>query len=157
MHGVCSMARDVDEITGIIIESSIRIHQFLGPGLLESVYKDVLPRDLRRRGLRVEQERIVPFEFEGMRFNQGLKVDVLVEDEVVVELKSVERLAPVHFKQTLTYLRLLDKRVGLLITFGQATLKEGLHRIVNRYVRSAASPLNKSHAEIAEEEHKTES
>ena len=115
----------------LIIEASIAIHEKLGPGLLESVYQAVLPQALARRGLLVEAQRNVPFEFEGMRFQQGLTVDLLVDGQVVVELKSVEKLAPVHFKQVVTYLRLLDLRVGLLVNFGGATLKEGLHRIVN--------------------------
>ena len=123
----------LNDISGQILDASLKLHQKLGPGLLESVYHAVLARELDRRGLAVEVHRTIPFEFEGMRFDHGLCIDLLVDQRIVVELKSVEKLAPVHFKQVLTYLRLLDLRVGLLINFGAASLKEGFHRIVNNY------------------------
>jgi GxxExxY protein len=125
--------RDVDDITGEIVDAAYQVHTRLGPGLLESVYGVVMGRDLGRRGLRVEPHKVVAFEFDGMRFERGLRVDLLVEDRVVVELKSVEVLAPVHLKQVLTYLRLLKLPVGLLINFGAATLKQGVRRVVNNY------------------------
>ena len=127
------MSKDLNAVTGEIVDAALRIHEALGPGLLESVYQSVLERELDRRGLHVAAQCNVPFEFEGMHFQQGLTVDLLVERAVIVELKSVEKLAPVHFKQVLTYLRLLDYRVGLLINFGGARLKDGLHRIANNY------------------------
>ncbi len=133
--------RDVDEITGEIVDAAYHIHTGLGPGLLESVYEVVLSKQLERRGLKVERQKTVSFEFDGIRFDQGFRVDLLVDDRVVVELKSVEDLAPVHSKQVLTYLRLLNQPVGLLINFGESTLKQGLHRIVNHYKPSASSPL----------------
>jgi GxxExxY protein len=135
-HGLLEpdrMPRSLRETTGEIIDAAVKLHVGLGPGLLESVYQAVLARDLERRGLLIQAGRTVPFEFDGMRFSQGLSVDLLVEGQVVVELKSMEKIAPVHFKQVLTYLRLLNLRVGLLINFGAPTLKEGLHRIVNGY------------------------
>jgi iron complex transport system substrate-binding protein len=128
---------ETNRITGVIVDVAYRIHCDLGPGLFESVYGVVMPRMLERRGLKVERHKLVTFEFDGMRFDHGLRVDLLVEDQVVVELKSVETLAPVHGKQVLTYLRLLDLPVGLLINFGAATLKDGLRRIVNSRIRSA--------------------
>jgi iron complex transport system substrate-binding protein len=131
----------LDEITGIVIDESIRIHRELGPGLLESVYEVVLARALQRRGLQVERQKVVRFEYDGMVFDEGLKVDLLVEGCVVVELKSVERLAPVHAKQTLTYIRLMNLHVGLLINFGGETLKEGLKRIVNQLAPEQSSAL----------------
>jgi len=135
------MTREIDEITGEIIDAAYKLHTGLGPGLLESVYEAVLARSLERRGLKVERQKAVAFDFDGMHFDDGLRVDLLVDDAVIVELKSVEKLAPVHSKQVLTYLRLLDLPVGLLVNFGGATLKEGLHRIVNGYVPStSASP-----------------
>ena len=97
--------------------------------------------DLERRGLRVDRQRTIAFQFDGLEFDEGLCPDLIVEDQVVVELKSVERLAPVHHKQTLTYLRLLDLRVGLLINFGAALLKQGIHRIVNKYEPDRSSRL----------------
>src|SRR5262249_23720527 len=109
--------------------------------LLESVYEAVLARELQRRGLRVERQAPVSFVFDEMHFDEGFRADLLVESNVIVELKSHEKLAPVHSKQTLTYLRLMNLPVGLLIKFGGATLKEGLQRIVNGYVPSpSASP-----------------
>jgi len=131
---------ELDDVTGTIVDAAVKLHQGLGPGLLESVYETVLARDLERRGLRVERQKTVVFEYDGLRFDEGLRVDLLVEQMVVVELKSVETLASVHKKQVLTYLRLLNLPVGLLINFGAPTLKEGLHRIVNDLPPSA-SPL----------------
>lgn len=130
--------RDLDEVTGEIVDAAYHIHTGLGPGLLESVYEVVLAKSLERRGFKVERQKPVAFEFDGVLFEEGFRVDLLVDDRVVVELKSVEALAPVHSKQVLTYLRLLKQPVGLLINFGESTLKQGLHRIVNNY--SSASP-----------------
>ena len=133
--------RQLDEITGAIVDASLKIHRELGPGLLESVYEMVLARALERRGLPVERQKVIRFEYDGLVFDEGLRLDLLVDGCVVVELKSVERLAPVHHKQVLTYLRLLQLPVGLLINFGGATLKEGLHRIVNQLPASASPRL----------------
>lgn len=133
--------RDIDEITGIIIDEAIKVHRGLGPGLLESVYEVVLSRALEKRGLSVERQKAVSFEYDNIRFDEGFRVDLLVEECVVVELKSVEKLAPVHSKQLLTYLRLLNQPVGLLLNFGAPTLREGLHRIVNNLTPSASSRL----------------
>jgi GxxExxY protein len=122
---------EVDDITGAIVEVSIDIHRRLGPGVFESVYETVLASVLERRGLRVERQRPVAFTFDGIRFDQGFRLDLVVEDTVVVEVKSIDRLAPVHRKQLLTYLRLADLRVGLLLNFGADTMKEGLKRVEN--------------------------
>ena len=131
----------LDDITGEIVDASIRLHQDLGPGLLESVYEAILSKVLTRRGLTVERQKPVCFEYDGISFDDGFRVDLLVEGRVVVELKSVEKVAPVHSKQLLTYLRLMNLPVGLLINFGAATLKEGLHRIVNNLDFSASPRL----------------
>jgi GxxExxY protein len=136
----------LDDVTGTIIDAALRIHRELGPGLLESVYECILQRDLLRRGLRVDRQKTIAFDFDGMHFDEGLKVDLLVNDAVVVELKSVENLLPVHKKQVLTYLRLLRRPVGLLINFGAPTLKEGLHRIVNKLPASASPRLRVNQA-----------
>jgi len=130
---------ELDDITGAIVDASVRIHRELGPGLLEGVYEVVLARALERRGLQVVRQRVVCIEYDGMVFEEGFRADLVVEDRVVVELKSVERLAAVHSKQLLTYLRLMHLPVGLLINFGAVTLKEGLHRVVNG-LPSSASP-----------------
>jgi GxxExxY protein len=131
----------LDDITGAIIDTAIKIHKELGPGLLESVYEVVLARSLERRGFRLERQKAVPFEYDGMVFEEGFRVDLLVEDVVVVELKSIETVTAVHSKKVLTYLRLMDLRVGLLINFGEETLKDGLHRIVNKLPPSASPRL----------------
>ncbi len=104
-----------------------------GPGLLESVYRHVLAHELRKRGLRVEAEVPIPVVWESVQLDVGFRADLIVEGMVVVELKSVEAVAPVHRKQVLTYLRLMDLRVGLLINFGAETLREGVTRVVNGY------------------------
>ena len=123
--------KTLDEITGSIVDAAIKLHQGLGPGLLESVYECLLAKELSRRGFRVERQKQISFDFDGLHFDEGFRADLLVEGRVVVELKSVETISPVHKKQLLTYLRLLHLPVGLLINFGSATLREGLHRIVN--------------------------
>lgn len=132
---------NVEELTAIVVDAAFHIHKELGPGLLESVYEAVLARALEKRGLRVERQKTVVFEYDGMRFDDGLRVDLLVNGELVVELKSVETLAAVHPKQLLTYLRLLGLPLGLLINFGAATFKEGCRRVVNGPQSFASSRL----------------
>ena len=132
---------ELDDITGAVVDAALRIHKELGPGLLESVYEAVLARALERRGFRVERQKLIRFEYDGMVFDEGFRTDLLVDGRVVVELKSVEKLAPVHGKQVLTYLRLMNLPVGLLINFGAATLKEGLQRIINNLPTSASPRL----------------
>jgi len=119
----------------------MKIHIALGPGLLESVYEIVLAKALEKRGFQVERQKKIRFEYHGTVFEDAFRVDLLVEGRVIVEIKSVETLAPVHGKQTLTYLRLMHLPVGLLINFGAATLKEGLHRVVNNLSPSASPRL----------------
>lgn len=114
-----------------IVDSAYRIHTALGPGLLESVYDAILAFELDRRGLRVERQRPIPVVYENIRIDTGFRADLVVEDKVIVEVKSVEALAPVHKKQLLTYLRLADKRLGLLINFHVPLIKDGITRIVN--------------------------
>lgn len=124
----------------------------MGPGLLESVYTVLLGQELARRGLHVERNRPLSFEYDGLRFDRGLRIDLLVDHRVVVELKSVEKLAPVHAKQILTYVRLLQLPVGLLINFGGATLKEGIQRVVNRYAPDSSSSL-RVNSQVGDMEH----
>jgi len=131
----------LDSITAEIVDAAVKLHRALGPGLLESVYEAVLTRDLERRGLAVEAQKPVAFDYDGLRFSEGFRVDLLVASQVVVEIKSVEGLLPVHHKQLLTYLRLMNLPVGLLINFGAPTIKEGLRRIVNGFQPSGNSAL----------------
>ena len=122
-----------NEVSGFILDTSIKLHQDLGPGLLESIYEVVLAQRLRNAGLKVETQKPISFIFDGITFENGFKVDLLVEDLVVIELKSVEVLAPVHSKQLLTYLKLMNLHLGLLINFGAPILRNGYHRIINGY------------------------
>jgi GxxExxY protein len=114
-----------------IVDAAYRIHTTFGPGLLESVYDTVLAYELGRRGLRTVRQQAIPVVYENVRIDAGFRADMIVEDKVIVEVKSVELVAPVHKKQLLTYLRLADKRLGLLINFQVALIKEGITRIVN--------------------------
>ena len=114
-----------------IVDAAFRIHTTLGPGLLESVDQTVLAYELGRRGLRTVSQQPIPVVYENVRIDTGFRADLVVEDKVIVEIKSIELLAPVHKKQLLTYLRLADKRLGLLINFHVALIKDGITRIVN--------------------------
>ena len=114
-----------------IVDAAFRIHTTLGPGLLESVYHAVLAYELAQRGLRTVSQQAIPVVYRTIRIDIGFRADLIVEDRVIVEIQSVEVLAPVHRKQLLTYLRLADKRLGLLINFNAALIKDGIFRIVN--------------------------
>ncbi len=105
------------------------VYNDLGPGLLESVYEEALVYELQQRGLKVERQKQVPIIYKGCKLNTDLRLDLVVEDQIIVELKSVEELRPIFFKQTKTYLRLMNKRIGLLVNFGEYDMKEGVHRI----------------------------
>lgn len=121
----------LNEITGIIIEEAIEVHKELGPGLLESVYEEALYFCLKERGLKVERQKVIPVLFKGIKLEQGFRADLIVEDIVIVELKSQEIIPPVHYKKLLTYLRLSSSKVGLLINFYEELLKNGIKRIIN--------------------------
>jgi GxxExxY protein len=121
-----------NEISGAIIDVAIKVHKRLGPGLLESVYRNVMAYELEKRGLMIQKEVPIPVEWEEVRLEIGFRADLIVENKVIVEMKSIENVAPVHFKQLLTYLRIADKRLGLLINFGEELLKNGIYRVVNK-------------------------
>mgnify|MGYP003384349420 CR=1 FL=1 len=125
--------KQIDQITGDVVNLAIRLHKTLGPGLLETVYETVLAAKLIEMGYKVDRQKAVDFEFEGISFTGAFRIDLLVNDQLILEIKSVERLNPVHAKQLLTYLRLTKQPVGLIINFGGATLKEGIKRLVNNY------------------------
>ena len=120
-----------NEISKVVVDAAYKIHTTLGPGLLESVYEVVLEYELNKRGLHVVRQVSMPVVYESLKIDDGYRADLLVEMKVVVELKSVEAVAPVHKKQLLTYLRLADKRLGLLINFGAPLIKDGITRVVN--------------------------
>jgi len=123
-----------NEITGTIVDAAIDIHRRLGPGLLESVYRKVLAYELRKRAFDVLEEVPIPVVWEEVKLEVGFRADLVVNGMVIVELKSTQSVAPVHKKQLLTYLRLADMRVGLLINFGEELVKNGIHRVVNKFV-----------------------
>jgi iron complex transport system substrate-binding protein len=131
--------KDIDQISGDVLDAAYRLHRDIGPGLLESVYEAILAAKLAAMGYRVERQRPADIEYEGLRFDGAFRIDLLIDERLIVEIKSVERLTPVHAKQLLTYLRLTRQPVGLLINFAGATLKEGVRRIVNDH-RPSASP-----------------
>ncbi len=120
-----------NEISYKIIGAAIELHKKLGPGLLESVYENALAYDLREISLKILQQVPMPLIYKEVKMEAGFRLDLLVEDKVIVEIKSVEILAPVHYSQLLTYLRLSNKKLGLLINFNSEVLKSGIHRIVN--------------------------
>ena len=119
------------ELTGKIIGIAISLHRAVGPGLLESVYENALAYDLKEEGLNVQQQAPMPFVYKEVKQDIGYRIDLLVNDRVIVEVKSVEALAPIHFAQTLTYLRLSELELGLLINFNTKVLKNGIHRLIN--------------------------
>ena len=133
--------RDVETISADVVDAALHLHRDLGPGLLESVYEAILAAKLASRGYDVSRQQPVDIEYDGLSFEAAFRVDLIVDQRVLVEIKSVERLNAAHGKQLLTYLRLTKQPLGLLINFGGDTLKEGLRRIVNDYRPSAPSRL----------------
>ena len=122
---------DQYEIAKSVLDAAFRIHRELGPGLLESVYEAVLARELSRKGFTVVRQQSVTIRFEELQFDEGFRADLVINGLVIVELKSVEKLHPVHAKQLLTYLKLMGLKLGLLINFNEALLKDGIKRVVN--------------------------
>jgi len=121
-----------NEIAHQIVDAAFKVHTVLGPGLLESVYETALAYELEKRGLRVSRQQAIPVYFEEVHLDDGFRADLVIEGKVIIEIKSVDLLAPVHYKQLLTYLRLADHRLGLLINFNEVLIKDGTHRVVNR-------------------------
>ena len=128
---------DIEELASAAIDCGLRLHRDLGPGLLESVYEALLAGSLARRGFAVARQVSVPIAYDGLVFRDAFRADLVVEGMLLIELKSVERLAPLHAKQLLTYLRLTRKPLGLLMNFGAPTFKEGLKRIVNNHAEAS--------------------
>ena len=120
-----------NEIAAVILDAAFKIHRTLGPGLLESVYQATLDFELKKRGLSVVQQVGLPVYYENIKLELGFRVDLIVGDKVIIEIKSVEALAPVHRKQLLTYLRLMNLHLGLLLNFNVELLKNGIQRVVN--------------------------
>ena len=120
-----------NEIAKEVVDAAFQVHKTLGPGLLESVYEVILAHELRKRGFEIQRQLPVPITYDGLKFEEGFRVDIFVNRLVVIELKSVEAIAKVHKKQLLTYLRLMDCKLGLLINFGDSLIKDGISRVVN--------------------------
>jgi len=120
-----------NELSKIIVNTAYQIHYELGPGLLESVYEEIMSYELCEQGLKVERQKEIPVIWNDLKMNVGFRADLIVENKVIIELKSVEAIAPVHPKQLLTYLKLTDLKLGLLINFNEPLIKKGITRIVN--------------------------
>jgi GxxExxY protein len=158
-HEDTKARRDAEELSAIVVDCGYKLHVEAGPGLLESVYEVVLARMLTEHGIEVKRQVPVPIRLMGMTFEEGFRADLLVEDKLLVELKSVENLFPVHSKQVLTYLRLLKLPLGLLINFGSATFKDGCKRIVNgpqSFVSSRLRVNQESHSKARSHEEEEE-
>ena len=120
-----------NEIGRIVVDVAIAVHRALGPGLLETVYEAVLAYELSKRGLSVKRQVAIPIVYEGLEFDEGFRADIIVENKVILELKSVEKMSPAHRKQIQTYLRLTGMKLGFLLNFGAALMKDGIKRAVN--------------------------
>lgn len=128
--------RRINDLSRIVVDCAMKIHMELGPGLLESAYEALLENELKKRGVSVQRQIPVPLVWDGVKLPEGFRADMIVEGVLLIEIKSVEHVSPAHFKQVLTYLRLTDLRLGLLINFGEAQLKDGIRRVVNKLPES---------------------
>ena len=124
----------LNKLSGIILDCSIEVHRNLGPGLLESVYEVCLCRELSLKGIRFQRQVLLPFNYKGEKLDADYRIDILIEDEIIIELKSVEQMNPVYEAQLLTYLKLADKKLGLLINFNVPRLIDGFKRMLNGYL-----------------------
>ncbi|HMM80169.1 MAG TPA: GxxExxY protein [Pyrinomonadaceae bacterium] len=124
---------EIDRLTETVIGAAIEVHREIGPGLLESAYEECLAFELSLRGLRFERQKPLPVRYKGVNLDCGYKLDLLVENELILEIKAVSSLLPIHEAQVLSYLRMMDLRVGLLLNFHATVLKNGLKRIVNKF------------------------
>ena len=120
-----------NEIGKVVVDAAITLHKELGSGLLETVYEVILARELENRGLAVKRQLRIPIEYHGIKFEEGFRADIVVENKVILELKSVECITKAHKKQVLTYLKLAERKLGYLLNFGEALMKNGIFRIVN--------------------------
>lgn len=129
------MSEALEKLATLAIDCGFRLHNELGPGLLESVYEACLCESLAEQGLFVERQKPIPIRYKGVALNEGFRADLLIERDLLIELKSTERYAPVHAKQVITYLRLMNLPLGLLMNFGAPTFKQGVKRLANNYYR----------------------
>ena len=132
----------INEITGQTVDACYKIHSDLGPGLLESVYEIILYHELKSRGFKVNRQVPIPIEYKGIKFDKGFVADLIVNDTVILELKSIRETSDVDKKQLLTYLKLTDKSIGLLLNFGEALMKHGITRIINGYLPKSPNSVS---------------
>jgi GxxExxY protein len=121
---------ETEEVASTIVDAAFTVHSTLGPGLLESVYEQCLAYELTERGLQFQRQIVLPIEYKRLRIDGGLRLDMVVEDRMIVEMKAVDKLAPVHMAQILTYMRLTGLRLGFLVNFNVSLIKDGIHRVV---------------------------
>lgn len=141
---------DIEELARTAIDLGFRIHKDLGPGLLESVYEAVMAASLARGGISVERQKAIEIEYDGLKLGEGFRADLLLEGRLIIEIKAADRLAPVHSKQLLTYLKLAKQPLGLLMNFGGETFREGIKRVVNGHGAFAPSRLRANQATVVE-------
>jgi GxxExxY protein len=142
--------REIEELARLAVDCGLKIHKDLGPGLLESVYEAIMAASLARCGLSVERQKPISIEYDGLTFGEGFRADLLVEGTLIIEIKSLDRLAPAHGKQLLTYLRLAKQPLGLLMNFGGETFREGIRRVVNDHKNFAPSRLRVNQSALIE-------
>ena len=123
-----------NQVGSIIVDTAIYLHKSLGPGLFDNVYEVILCKLLKDKGLSVQRQVSIPIQFDGEKFDEGFKADLIVDNKVIIELKSVETVMEVHKKQLLTYLRLTDKKLGYILNFGSDLMKDGITRVINGYI-----------------------
>ena len=133
-----------NQIGNVVVRRAIELHRDLGPGLLESVYEALLAHSLQEAGLRVQRQMIIPIQYKNIQFDEGFRADLIIEEKVILELKSVERTNPAHKKQLLTYLKLSGLKVGYLLNFGEALMKDGITRIINGQLPPCSPCLRES-------------
>lgn len=138
----------VEELARIAVDAGFELHKEIGPGLLESVYEALLAASLAQRGIKIDRQKPIELRYGGLVFAEGFRADLTLDDRLIIEVKSVDRLAPVHCKQLLTYLRLLGLPLGLLMNFGGATFREGVRRVVNQHTDFASSRLRVNQAAL---------
>lgn len=134
-----------NELSNAVIAAAIEIHRATGPGIMESAYEAMLAHRLLKKGFKVERQVVVPINFDGIKLDEGFRIDLLIEETLVVEIKSIQCLLPVHTKQVLTYLRMMHRPLGLILNFGCPTLKEGIKRVVNDLPSSASALIRVNH------------
>ncbi len=124
---------EVNDITRIVIDAAVKIHTAIGPGCFERIYEELLYFELNKRGVDVKWQVLMPIEYEELYLKDAYKLDLLIEDKLIIEIKSVETVSPVHFKQVMTYLKLMNLKHGVLLNFKVNLMKEGIHRVFNNY------------------------